>query len=105
MAVKPITPEGVVEKQQETIPDEMLEAVNELLVECVTAEGKAKLAQKVVCERFVAKTGGRYTAEDVVDRNWLGFAGLYEEVGWEVAYRMPTEDEDFAPYFEFATCE
>lgn len=98
--VKAISPREVPVKQAELLPDEVIEAFNELIVETVSG-GKAKFTQNAVVERILNKFHGGVGRPVVFDKGWLNVEPLYREQGWEVEYDKPGLHETYDAYFTF----
>jgi hypothetical protein len=89
----PIKPEEVIERKKETIPDEVFEAFNELIVK-YCADGVSRFTQSEVIEAIVKKKPADLididSLEEAYDiifkKRWLNIEELYMEVGWVVEY-------------------
>ena len=102
MSVKPITPREVVGKKQESLPDEVIEAFNELIAE--NWEGSSSRIKQIkavakIREKFLPK---RITAKKMFDNNWLDVEDVFRKAGWDVEYDKPGFNETYEPIFEFS---
>lgn len=100
--VEPIKPKDVVKAKQETLPDEVIEAFNELIAENWKGEyAKFKLA--VVAERIRKKLGwGDEKAGQISKNGWLDVEDVYRKAGWKVVYDGPAYNETYQATFEFS---
>jgi hypothetical protein len=97
--VKPIRPTEAKSKKLDSIPDEMIEAVNEMIAENLSESGRSSFKAKDLITRFRTKYSG---SEDVYKKKWLDFEDIYRKAGWKVSYESPSYgDSDFDPYFTF----
>ena len=102
--VKPISFQEVYEKTRTFIPDEIIEAVNELIVENYDCEDEsATIDMPEIVERVNEKKSVPYSyrKEHFDEENWFCFGYLYEENGWDVQVIQPDMGEYFEPYFYF----
>ena len=110
--VKAVSPSDVYtlgkKLQEKNIPDEMVEAVNELIV-----EEKARninisiitLKQDSIIARYLYKIGrcadDGDARREAYDAGVLNFESLFEKVGWSVKYDKPGYNEDYPATFTF----
>ena len=102
--VKPLSFQEVYEKTRTFIPDEIIEAVNELIFEHYDCEDEsATIDVSEIIERTNEKTfvPNAYRKSHFEDNNWFCFGYLYEENGWDVQFVQPDLNETFEPYFYF----
>ena len=96
---KPITPEQAEERFVKRIPDVIIDAVNELIVENWSPiTKKATIKQDEILERVK----GTVPRNEVFKNNWLDIEDIYRAQGWTVHYEKPAYCEDFDAYFEFS---
>ena len=101
--VKPLSPDEVLEKKQESIPDEMLEAVNEMIVKKWNGS-QATFKQEDVLDLYLSKIGEKNiqkSRDKVFDNHWMDFEGIYRKEGWSVEYDKPAYNETYAATFTF----
>lgn len=96
MSVAPITPKEA-QKQHlaKVIPDEVYEAVNELLSERYSNSEMIICKDEVISkaiEKMQAK-GMNVSREKFFMYNWLDFEPAYEEAGWIVSFEKHAYDE------------
>ena len=91
---KPISPDDV----QLTIPDWIIEAVNDLIKE--NWDGRRSV---VVQSAILVKVSSRMDEKEVLARHFLDIESLYREAGWVVEYHKPdyNASNTYPPYFEF----
>ncbi len=97
--MKPIKPNEVAKEKVSSIPDEVLEAFNELITENYS-NGRATVMQDAVVDRIRAKMGDK--AKDMFKKGWLDVEGVYEKAGWDVTYDKPGYNENYEANFRFA---
>ena len=108
MTAKAISPQDAREAAQaRTLPNEVVEAVNDLLSERSKPEGRVscRIEQdeliKLIIEKF-ADNGRMVTREEVFDNKWLDIEYTFRKAGWSVSYDRPGYNETYEPFFEFA---
>jgi hypothetical protein len=101
--MKPINPIEVKKQQLANIDDEMIQAVNELLIEKFSS-GSCTILQKDVIERYFKLKNLENTQanrDELYKRKQLDFEPLYKKEGWKVSYDRPGYNESYEPSFEF----
>jgi hypothetical protein len=96
-AVKPITPDEVVERKKETIPDIVFEVFNYLIAENFNGHS-ATILQKEVDALLKKK---KVNVDEAYKRHWLDVEDIYRGAGWDVAYDKPAYNETYEASFEF----
>lgn len=94
--VKAISFQEVYNQKRKFIPDEIISAINELLIEkfdCVDNSASFDLYE--ISER------SKITKAKIEENDWLCFTYLYEEQGWDVQFIEPDENEIFVSYYYF----
>lgn len=104
MSVAPITPKEA-QKQHlaKVIPEEVYEAVNELLSERYS-NSEMIIYQDEVISKAIEKMqadGTSVPVEDFFTYHWLDFEPAYEEAGWIVSFKKPAYDETFKAHWIF----
>jgi hypothetical protein len=89
--IRPIGPKDV----KKTIPEFVIEAVNELISEKYVEHGSFDILQSLIEDRIKSKT-----SEDF-DMAWLDFEPLYRAEGWRVGYDGPGYNETYKAYYRF----
>ncbi len=97
MAAKPITPAEVVKLKVTLIPDEVINAFNELIAENFSG-GSSSFTEKKVVARIVKK--GISSAEAYAN-HWLDVEDIYRKSGWKVDYDKPGYNESYDATFTF----
>ncbi len=97
MPVFPITPGEASEQKNQAIPDAVIEAFNELIIQTLSF-GRARFTQEKVVELIVAKG---IKKGDIFTNNWLDIEPLYEDIGWKVTYDKPGFNETYEATFTF----
>lgn len=95
----PISPADVVARKSEAIPDQVFEAVNDLIVTRWSGSG-AKVSQ---ADLIVAILAGMpaITREELFARHYLDFEDAYRKVGWCVEYDRPGYNETYVASWTF----
>ena len=104
MSVAPITPKEA-QKQQlaKVIPDEVYEAVNELLSERYS-NSEIIIYQDEVISKAIEKMQADATSDprkEFFMCHWLDFEPAYEEAGWIVSFKKPAYNESFKAHWVF----
>jgi len=107
-AVRPITPETVRDQHTSLIPEEVIEAFNEMIAEEWNGHS-AKVKQDAVMARILLKlaTNEEYrdvTRDQVFTRRWLDVEDTFRHAGWEVEYDKPAYNETYTATFTFSAC-
>lgn len=105
--VKPFTPQEIASKQLYSIPNEVIEAVNELLAESLSASSdkpSCTILQDKIVKRILAKLPNK-SSRDIFDNNWLDFEPIFEAYGWKVVYDKPAYNENYEASFNFESTE
>lgn len=104
MNVKPIRPDQITERRQESLPDFVIEAFNELIVKHCE-NGYASFSQENVVQLIVSKGRGVQKGlhrGHVFDHKWLNVEEIYRKAGWKVEYSRPDPGETGSAYFHFS---
>jgi hypothetical protein len=104
MAVQPITPQEALELKITTIPDEVIEVVNQMLAERMTKNPRIFLLQKDIVANVILRmstTGKVVTSRMIYDNHWMDFEPFYEKAGWKVVYDKPGYCESYEANFTF----
>jgi len=99
MPVAPITPDEAKKLKNHSIPDEVIKAFNDMIVEKLSS-GRAVIKQKDVVARIVAAT--QITEDQLFDNHWLDVEDVFRKAGWTVKYDKPAYCENYDAYFEFS---
>jgi hypothetical protein len=97
MSGKPITPDEVSGQKQSSIPSEVFDAFNELIVKNYSG-GRASVKQDDIVRLLVNKG---FKSSEIYENGWLDVEPLYEQQGWKVTYDKPGFNESYAAYFVF----
>ena len=96
---KPISPDEVATTKLKNIPDEVIEAFNEIIAQNFSrscSNFKQKDVVKLIMIRLVA-----IDRQTIFDNGWLDVEDIYREAGWKVEYDKPAYNEDYEPNFTF----
>ena len=98
--MKPIKPEEVETKFSEGIPDYVIGAFNDLIVEnWSNVSRSSKVKQEEVISLICSS--GNILRKKIFVNKWLDIEPLYENIGWSVNYHRSACNEGFEAYFEF----
>lgn len=104
--IKPITPRQAKAGRMNIIPDEVLDAFNELITENMNRD-QSTFKQKDVLTRIRSKLndtfGNQYTDQVICNSGWLNIEDLYRAAGWKVGYDRPGYNETGDATFNFTT--
>lgn len=105
--VKPISPLEARNQKLQEIPDQVLEAFNEMIAKKLSNGGYSTFTldevRKLAIEKFV-KTGKyspKSAADKISEHHWMDVERLYEQAGWDVDYDQPAYNETYAAKFTF----
>jgi len=104
--VKPISPEDIKITSEDLIPDEVIEAFNEMIVE-KWDDYKSYFKQKEIVKTIQAKLkiSNKDVEENIFNKNYLDVEQMYRELGWDVKYESPGYRESFDESFTFSKKE
>lgn len=96
---RPIRPEEVV---CTGIPDNVIEAFNELIQENVRGK-RAVILREEIIERILSKYYEEplVTRETIFSNDWLGVEDLFRDAGWQVVYDKPSLYDSYPATFTF----
>lgn len=97
MAVLPITPAQVQQQVLEAIPDQVIEAVNTLIVKN-WSQNYACVTQKAIVLLSCQLMG---LEDNQFDYNWLDFEDLYRNEGWYVLFDKAHYSDNYDSFFKF----
>ena len=95
----PIKPKEVQDKKLASIPEEVYEAFNELIVD--NWDGKSASVSQKSASVLVARALD-ITEQDVYLRHLLDVEDVYRKAGWKVVYDKPGYNEDYEAFFVFS---
>lgn len=102
---KVYSPEDVLKKRVETIPDYVIDAFNDLLTENYQENETITFAyieqEDVIRKILEYSTDDELTRETIFKKHYLDIENLYRNNGWEVNYKKPMFNEHFKAYFVF----
>lgn len=104
MMTKPLRPEDITEAKRAAVPDEVIEAFNELIAEDWSGTC-ATVSQDEVVERILSKlaeAGLDLTRDELFDKGWLDVEDIYRDDGWDVYYDKPGYNETYPATFRFS---
>lgn len=97
MASKPIRPDEVVNLKKTTIPDEVIDAFNELIARNFDGNSSTFRLSTVI-ELIVSKG---LISKEIHSNHWLDVEPVYREEGWLVEYDGPGYNESYPATFTF----
>jgi hypothetical protein len=97
-SVRPITPDEAEANRKMTIPPEVIEVFNQLIVAHLSA-GRATILQDEAVARICEECSVDRTF--VYNSHWLDIESIFEEAGWSVVYDRPAYCETYPATFTF----
>ena len=98
---KVYSPEDVLKKRVETIPDYVIDAFNDLLTENYHEDETIIEQEDVIRKILEYSTDDELTRKTIFKKHYLDIENLDRNNGWEVEYRKPAFNEFFKAYFVF----
>lgn len=96
---KPITPGEITKAKQSALPDEVLDAFNEMIAKNWNGSS-ATVMQNEVAKLIASKL--QIKRQEVFDNHYLDVESVYRKAGWKVEYDQPGYNESYEAYFEFS---
>lgn len=103
--IKPITPSDAQKAKISIIPDFVIEAFNNKIVQSINSRNYAKVLQNSVIGEIMYCANERnidVTREEIFAKGWLDIEQLFRDNGWTVLYDKPGYNESYEAYFEFS---
>jgi hypothetical protein len=100
MPTKPLSPIEVFETVNASIPDCVIEAVNDLLTKHYQ-KGYASISQAEIIAK-IKKLNPHITNEELFNNGWINFEPLFENVGWKIIYDSPGIEETYDVFYKFS---
>lgn len=97
--MKPITPDEVVAKKELDMPEQVIEAANELIAKNWNGTSST-FKQDSLIERIIQKMPGT-ERRTIFENHWIDIEDMYRAEGWSVVYDKPGYNESYAATFEF----
>lgn len=101
--VKPISPNEVTARRKEIIPEFVLKAWNEAIVQAWDGS-RAVIYQENIITHLLSYSYNEYeqvTRQDIFDKHYLDIEDIYENAGWNVEYDKPAYNESYSAKFTF----
>lgn len=103
--IKPLTYDEVMDQRKSSIPDFIIEAVNECLRKKLHGKFASFTQDEVMKEalkNFPSDLNVSVKREDhIFDNHWLDFEPLFREAGWKVEFDKPAYNESYPARFTF----
>jgi hypothetical protein len=97
---KPISPSEVAGLKATLLPDEVIEAFNELIAKNAS-NGRSEFTQSTVVSLILKKLPG-WTKAQLHAERCLDVEDIYRAAGWKVEYDKPGYNEDYEARFVFS---
>lgn len=94
---KPLKPDEVQQRKNEAVPNEVIDAVNALLIRNFN-NGKAIIKQDDLVNEIKSRMP---LTSSVFKEQWLNIEEIYRNQGWIVTYSKPGYNETGHAFFEF----
>lgn len=96
---KPISPDEITEAKAASLPDDVYDAFNELIVKNIS-QGKAVVTKKDVAASIANKLN--ISIQEIYNKGYLNVEEIYRKAGWTVEFNSPSYDENYDAYFTFS---
>lgn len=96
---KPISASEIDQVKAASIPDEVIEAFNELIQKSWDGY-QAIVKQSVVADLAAKKLN--VSRQTLFDNHWLDVEKMFKQAGWKVDYDKPGYNEDYEASFTFS---
>ena len=98
---RPITPAQASKKAAVNFPNEIINAVNNLISEKFSGRESVSIKQKDIISE-ARRLGLEIPDRELFDKGYLNLEPVYRKAGWTVGYEKPSYgDSDFDAYFTF----
>jgi hypothetical protein len=97
--VQPITKQQVCQSKQTSMPPEVIEAFNELIIKNINSDGIAIVKCNEVEDLIIAKL---FIESKDFDYKWLDIEPIFENFGWKVRYNSPSFANSHESNFKFS---
>lgn len=97
--MKPISPMEATQVARAAIPDEVIAAFNELIVEKLSGKS-ARITQDEAMDRILTKLP-RLNRNDIFEKHYMDVEPLFRNAGWKVEYDSPAYCETYKAYYVF----
>jgi len=98
-SVQPITPQEVVDKKLESIPDAVIRAFNGLIAK--KFNGSSATIKQNEAINAILTEDERIGRQEIFDNHWLYIEDIYRKIGWIVEFDKPGYNESYEAYFVF----
>jgi len=107
MTIVALGPREIQVNKNNNIPDEMIQAANELLAENLDVHSDATFTSKALTRRYRELVAGSEATEEMIagikiEMRWLDIEDRYRRKGWDVEYDKPAYNETYDGYYEFS---
>jgi hypothetical protein len=107
--IQPIKPSEIVEKKIKTIPNDMIKAVNDLIVKNWNGKSSTVKQDAIINAYLDNLTLSEHPNEinqsaerdKIFENHFLDFEDIYRKAGWKVEYDKPGFNESYEPFFVF----
>jgi hypothetical protein len=103
MTIKPVTPDEASKTNRSSIPEAIIQAVNEILSEKFTGGGSVDIKQDDILAR-ACKIDPKLKNQrsKIFDNGWMDIEPVFEKAGWTVKYDKPAYCESYDAFFTFS---
>lgn len=101
--VKPIKPEDIEKIKEAQIPNEVIEAFNDLITKNWDGTSSCVLQDDAI-NSIINKFGHtdiKHMRKKIFDHGWLNIENIFRNAGWKVEYDKPAYCESYPASFKF----
>jgi len=95
---KPITPAEAEAQRVTVIPDEVLEAFNQMIIKNLEGDRSSFKLREVA---DLAASNMQCQHKYLYDNKWLNVESVYRRAGWKVKFDSPSIGDNYDAYFVF----
>ena len=97
---RPITPAQASRKGAQNFPNQIINAVNNLISEKFSGRESITIKQKDILTE-AKRLGLTMSTQEIFDKGYMNIEPAYRKTGWNVTYDKPAYIENWDAYFTF----
>jgi hypothetical protein len=99
--IGPLSPDEVLRKGKDRIPEQVYDVFNELLMERWNGLSQVTIHQEEVMHALLIRLAP-IKRQEIYDRHWLDIEDIYRRYGWDVTFDRPDPGESGAAHWLFS---